>query len=112
MLSLALGKLEQGSAKVASSCTSFQSRSRVNIILYIGPNALRILDALGVLADIRSRTEEDASQGQGGSDHYHTFHKTSGWFKFVSGLPGHDVVLDVCAWITSGRALFIDYYAV
>ena len=55
---------------------------------------LRILDALGVLDDIRARTEETSQNADPGQQH-HEIHKTSGWFKFLSGLEGHKLILDV-----------------
>ncbi|KIP03927.1 hypothetical protein PHLGIDRAFT_495217 [Phlebiopsis gigantea 11061_1 CR5-6] len=57
-----------------------------------GANALHVLEALGVLDDVREQAALSAgpvSQGQ-----YHNFSNT-GWFKFVSGLEGHEVLLDL-----------------
>ena len=65
----------------------------------IGLNAIRILTALGVYDDIRAQAHEtntmepmdvpDQHLSGNSVDHMHV------WFKFVSGMPGHEVVSDV-----------------
>ena len=60
----------------------------------VGANALHVLEALGVLEDVRAGAAVAMGESNHGSDHYHNFHN-SGWFKFVSGMAGHELLLDV-----------------